>query len=140
MAVGAQSYRPDAAKQAAAREQIASHRDIDLPELITFLDPDLVAYIDDYQTGIIDLRGCELPSDIDSNLATSLQNNTSTYDDETEDMLASDPVYARLLKQPAGEERSSAIRTRRSVIVLSLLVLANAVSPDEPKQESDQVA
>lgn len=138
MAVGAQSYRPDPAKQEAAREQIAAHRDIDLAELSRFVDPDLIAYIDYYQTGVVDLRGCELPEDLDPDIAASLRNNTTMYDDESEDMLDSDPPYQRLLSQPVSEERSMAIRARRSVIVLSLLALKSSIA-DHPSNGS-QVA
>lgn len=139
MAVGAQSYRPDPAKQEAAREQIAAHRDIDLAELAKFIDPDLIAYIDYYQTGMADLRGCELPDDLDVEIANSLRNNTALYDDEVEDLLATDPPYSRLLSLPAGEERSAAIRARRSVIVLSLLALKQSIH-NHPANSGSQVA
>ncbi|MCA9309337.1 hypothetical protein KC973_03100 [Candidatus Saccharibacteria bacterium] len=138
MAVGAQSYRPDPAKQEAAKERDAAHRDIDLAELSKFIDPDLIAYIDYYQTGVLDLRGCELPDDLDEDIAESLRNNTAMYDDETEDLLLVDTPYERLLKQPASEERSAAIRARRSVIILALLALEKATAPH--KTNGSQVA
>ena len=139
MAVGAQSYRPDPSKQAAAREQIAKHREVDLTELSRFIDSELIEYIDNYQIGILDLRGCELPDDVDPEIASSLRDNTSVYDDVTEDLLMEDGVYSRLLKLPAGEERSTAIRTRRSVLVLSLLALQNTTQ-SQPAKDSPQVA
>lgn len=132
------SYRPDPGKQEAARDLIAQHRDYDTIELATFIDPELVAYIDDYQVGTLDLRGCELPEDIDENIAACLRNNTTIYSDELESLLESDPSLARLLKAPQGETRSEAIRARRSVFVLALLALANAPpAPDTNGQPAD---
>lgn len=128
MAVGAQSYRPDPSKQEAAKARIAEHREIDLDELSRFIDPDLITYIDDYQVGVLDLRGCELPEDVDVTIGNALRNNTATYDDEAEDLLKTDGPYGRLFKQPDGEERSTAIRARRSVIILSLLALKQSIA------------
>lgn len=139
MAVGAQSYRPDVARQEAARAEIAAHTELDLGELFKFIDPELIEYIDYYQTGVLDLRGCELPTDIEAAIANSLRNNTTVYDDETEDLLADDPTYLRLLEQPAGEERSTAIRARRSVLVLALLALQSAAKQG-PSESPTQVA
>ena len=128
MAVGAQSYQPDPARQEAARRIIAEHRDVDLEELSRFIDPELIAYIDDYQTGVLDLRGCELPEDVDVTIGNALRNNTTLYDDEVEVLLDQDEAYGRLLDLPASEERSTAIRARRSVIILSLLALKQSIA------------
>jgi len=141
MAVGAQSYRPDPARQEAARAEIATHHDIDITQSYTGISAETVHYIDEFQVTLgIEMQQNPFPHNLDDDLARSLENNTTIYDDQIEDLLAEDSLYLNLLKQNQSEGRSRAIRARRSVLVLSILILKGTVFDNNAGNNSAHVA
>ncbi len=112
--------------QAEVRKQIASFKQFEASELANHFEFEDIEKVDEYQRGSdpSELVSRPVPSEFTDKYGESafvLQNNTTTYDDETEDLLVTDSVMQSLMDVKRRDRTNinvtAAIRARRSVLI-----------------------
>ncbi len=120
-------------------------RDISLEQLLaTFAISDMLV-IDSYQqrASIEQLSYKPLPEDITQKYGTlteMLRDNTSTYDDEGEDLLVDDVIICKIMAARRGQsnnpELTSLFRVRRSVVAFILFRWDSINEGEQPLRAS----
>ncbi len=138
-------YTPQQDAHEAFAEQERGLRDISLEQLSrVFTTLDILA-IDDYQrqTNLERLATNPLPDDISLKYGMQsdmLQDNTSTYDEEGEDILFEDALICRIVHARRGQsnnrELTALFRVRRTVVAFILFHWNSIEEGEQPLRAS----
>lgn len=132
------TYTQDPTKQRANREHVAKLDEYNLFRLYTEASPDPYAttrkvaavMIHQNSMSVKGMLRTPLPATIAEDDLAYFTHNTSVYADEVEDALFDDPLLQELLQQPVSDERMTAIRARRSALVLQFIATRRVCQRD----------
>jgi len=125
MAYAGKNSQPNPEKQQAFLAEIAMHQEVPLQMLLGVIGVEQAVELNTYQETTATDQLLQEPlkrefREANPDVAKSIGNNVAMYDDELEDAIATDPIVERLLSLSATEERSKALRARRTIAALIL--------------------
>src|SRR3989344_9526472 len=130
MAYAGKNSQPNPEKQQAFLAEIAMHQEVPLQMLLGVIGVRQAIELNKYQesVGLVGLLAAPLSKEFcDENpeIAKSIDNNVAMYDDDIEDLIGTDPIVEKLLELPGTEERSIALRARRTIAALIMSIPAS---------------